>query len=170
MVRRRKGEDPASMLLAAPWWASVALGSIGFAAMRWIVPSIFASSPLLAGLAALSRALAWLPLLVFGLIGAIAFARSKAIGESPKNIRGQWPRTYCRHRFPFAASRCAWPRRGRCRRGQASGPNQKWTANSTYVRTAEGWLFVAAVLDLYSQRVMDWSMHPGPRNWSWMHC
>ncbi|MDB5907795.1 MAG: hypothetical protein JWP34_1909 [Massilia sp.] len=88
MVRRRKDEDPASMLLAAPWWASVALGSIGFGVMRWIVPSIFASSPLLAGLAALSRALAWLPLLVFGLIGAIVFARSKAIGESPRNNRG----------------------------------------------------------------------------------
>ena len=36
----------------------------------------------------------------------------------------------------------------------ATGPNQKWAADFTYVRTAEGWLFVAAVLDLYCRRVV----------------
>jgi putative transposase len=41
---------------------------------------------------------------------------------------------------------------------QAHGPNQRWVADFTYVWTAEGWLYVAAVLDLYSRRVVGWSM------------
>ncbi len=31
-------------------------------------------------------------------------------------------------------------------------------ADFTYIRTAEGWLYAAAVLDLYSRRIVDWSM------------
>lgn len=34
---------------------------------------------------------------------------------------------------------------------QAERPNQKWLADFTYIWTAEGWLYVAAVLDLYSR-------------------
>lgn len=41
---------------------------------------------------------------------------------------------------------------------EAAGPNQKWVADFTYVDTAEGWLYVAVVLDLYSRRVVGWSM------------
>lgn len=33
---------------------------------------------------------------------------------------------------------------------QASAPNQKWSADFTYIDTAEGWLFLAVVIDLYS--------------------
>jgi putative transposase len=40
----------------------------------------------------------------------------------------------------------------------ASAPNQKWVADFTYIWTAEGWLYVAVVLDLYSRRVVGWSM------------
>jgi putative transposase len=40
----------------------------------------------------------------------------------------------------------------------AVSPNQKWLADFTYVWTAEGWLYVAAVLDLYSRRIVGWSM------------
>jgi len=40
----------------------------------------------------------------------------------------------------------------------ASGPNQKWVADFTYLWTAEGWLYVAVVLDLYSRRAVGWSM------------
>lgn len=42
----------------------------------------------------------------------------------------------------------------------ASAPNQKWVADFTYLWTAEGWLYVAVVLDLYSRRVVGWSMQP----------
>ena len=39
-----------------------------------------------------------------------------------------------------------------------AGPNRKWIADFTYVWTAEGWLYVAAVIDLFSRRVVGWSM------------
>lgn len=45
------------------------------------------------------------------------------------------------------------------RQFQADAPNQKWVADFTYIWTAEGWLYAAAVLDLYSQRIVGWSMH-----------
>lgn len=41
---------------------------------------------------------------------------------------------------------------------EAQGPNQRWVADFTYVDTAEGWLFLAVVLDLFSRRVIGWSM------------
>jgi len=41
---------------------------------------------------------------------------------------------------------------------QANRPNQKWLADFTYIWTAEGWLYVAAVLDLFSRRIVGWSM------------
>lgn len=40
----------------------------------------------------------------------------------------------------------------------ATAPNQKWVADFTYLWTAEGWLYVAVVLDLFSRRVVGWSM------------
>ena len=42
---------------------------------------------------------------------------------------------------------------------EASQPNRKWIADFTYVWTAEGWLYVAAVIDLFSRRVVGWSMN-----------
>lgn len=44
------------------------------------------------------------------------------------------------------------------RQFQAEAPNQKWLADFTYIWTAEGWLYVAVVLDLYARRVVGWSM------------
>jgi putative transposase len=40
----------------------------------------------------------------------------------------------------------------------ATAPNQKWVADFTYVWTGEGWLYVAVVLDLFSRRIVGWSM------------
>lgn len=37
-------------------------------------------------------------------------------------------------------------------------PNQKWVTDITYIRTGEGWLYLAIVLDLYSRQVIGWSM------------
>lgn len=42
----------------------------------------------------------------------------------------------------------------------ATAPNQKWVADFTYLWTREGWLFLAVVLDLFSRRVVGWSMQP----------
>jgi putative transposase len=41
---------------------------------------------------------------------------------------------------------------------QAEEPNQKWVTDITYIRTVEGWLYLCAVLDLYSHVVVGWSM------------
>jgi putative transposase len=41
----------------------------------------------------------------------------------------------------------------------ATAPNQSWVADFTYIWTAEGWLYFAAVLDLFSRRVVGWSMN-----------
>ncbi len=40
----------------------------------------------------------------------------------------------------------------------AERPNQRWIADFTYIWTAEGWLYLAAVIDLFSRRVVGWSM------------
>ena len=37
-------------------------------------------------------------------------------------------------------------------------PNRKWVADFTYIWTAQGWLYVAVVLDLFSRRIVGWSM------------
>lgn len=44
------------------------------------------------------------------------------------------------------------------RQFEAPGPNKKWVADFTSLWTAEGWLFVAVVLDLFSRKVVGWSM------------
>ena len=41
---------------------------------------------------------------------------------------------------------------------EADRPNQKWLADFTYIWTAEGWLYVAVVLGLFSRRAVGWSM------------
>lgn len=40
----------------------------------------------------------------------------------------------------------------------APAPNQRWVADFTYIWTAEGWLYVAVALDLFSRRAIGWSM------------
>ena len=41
-------------------------------------------------------------------------------------------------------------------------PDQVWAADVTQFRTGEGWLYLAAVLDLWSRRVLGWSMGSDP--------
>lgn len=36
------------------------------------------------------------------------------------------------------------------------GPDQVWVSDITYLRTGEGWLYVAAIMDLYSRRIVGW--------------
>ncbi len=38
------------------------------------------------------------------------------------------------------------------------GPDEKWGVDISYVWTAEGWLYLAIVLDLYSRKIVGWSM------------
>jgi putative transposase len=40
----------------------------------------------------------------------------------------------------------------------ATAPNEKWAGDITYIPTLEGWLYLAVVIDLFSRRVIGWSM------------
>jgi transposase InsO family protein len=40
----------------------------------------------------------------------------------------------------------------------ASNPDEKYVGDITYVPTAEGWLYLSTVIDLYSRKVVGWSM------------
>lgn len=41
-----------------------------------------------------------------------------------------------------------------------NAPDRAWVTDITYIRTYEGWLYLAVVLDLYSRAVVGWSMKP----------
>lgn len=40
----------------------------------------------------------------------------------------------------------------------ATAPNQIWVGDITYIETQEGWLYLAAILDRYSRKIVGWSM------------
>lgn len=41
---------------------------------------------------------------------------------------------------------------------RATAPNQLWVSDITYIETKEGWLYLAAILDLYSRKIVGWAM------------
>ena len=56
------------------------------------------------------------------------------------------------HEHPIAPNLLA-------QRPVASGPNQIWVADITYVQTrAQSWVYLAAILDLYSRRIVGWAV------------
>lgn len=59
--------------------------------------------------------------------------------------------TDSRHKFPVAPNILD-------RNFTAAGPDQIWLTDITYVPTAEGWLYLAAVMDLYSRRIVGWAI------------
>jgi transposase InsO family protein len=59
--------------------------------------------------------------------------------------------TDSRHSYPIAPNLLA-------RDFTARAPDRVWLADITYIWTAEGWLYLAAVLDLYTRRVVGWAM------------
>lgn len=71
-------------------------------------------------------------------------------------IQARTPRRFVRttdsnHALPVADNRLD-------RQFEASGPNQSWCADITYLPTREGWLYLAIVEDLFSRMVVGWSM------------
>ena len=40
----------------------------------------------------------------------------------------------------------------------AQRPDQKWVADFTYIATAQGWLYLATVMDVFSRQIVGWSM------------
>jgi len=59
--------------------------------------------------------------------------------------------TDSQHTFPVAQNTLN-------REFKADRPDQKWVADITYIPTEEGWLYLAGVLDLYSRKIVGWSM------------
>jgi putative transposase len=75
----------------------------------------------------------------------------RALGLKARQKRAFRPKTTDpRHPYPIAANLAA--------QTAASAPNRVWVADITYVLTAEGWLYLAAVMDLYSRRIVGWSV------------
>ena len=55
------------------------------------------------------------------------------------------------HDYPIAPNRLAAA-------PKATGPNQIWVQDITSIQTREGWLYVAAIMDLYSRKIIGWAM------------
>ncbi len=45
------------------------------------------------------------------------------------------------------------------RKFEVANPNDTWVTDITHIRTHQGWLYLAVVIDLYSRKVVGWSMH-----------
>lgn len=45
-----------------------------------------------------------------------------------------------------------------CQQFFAAGPNQLWLSDITYIHTKEGWLYLAAILDVYSRQIVGWQV------------
>ena len=65
----------------------------------------------------------------------------------PRRVRT----TDSRHDLPIAPNLIA-------RDFTAAAPNRVWLADITYIPTAEGWLYLAAVMDLFSRKIVGWAM------------
>ncbi len=59
--------------------------------------------------------------------------------------------TDSRHAFPIAPNRLQ-------RDFSAERPNEKWVADYTYIDTADGWLYLWLVLDVFSRKIVGWAM------------
>src|SRR5581483_2440127 len=75
----------------------------------------------------------------------------RADGLRAKAARKFRHTTDSNHRLPVAENLLD-------RQFEAQGPNERWVADITYIPTREGWLYLAVVEDLYSRRVVGWSL------------
>ncbi len=75
----------------------------------------------------------------------------RAAGLKARNPRRFVVTTDSRHGSPVAANVLN-------RQFQVAAPNLAWVSDITYVPTARGWLYLAVVIDLYSRRVIGWSL------------
>jgi putative transposase len=73
------------------------------------------------------------------------------LGLKARQKRSFKPKTTdSNHPHPIAPNRLA-------AMAQPQAPNRIWVTDITYVHTAEGWLYLAAVMDLYSRKVVSWA-------------
>ncbi len=72
-------------------------------------------------------------------------------GIRAKTVRKFKATTNSKHNHPVAENLLAQD-------FTATRPNQRWVSDITYIRTEEGWLYLAVVLDLYSRAIIGWAM------------
>jgi hypothetical protein len=72
-------------------------------------------------------------------------------GLSARPPRRYRATTDSKHTLPIAPNVVA-------RRFRADGPNRVWVTDMTYVWTWEGWLFLAAIVDVFSRRIVGWAV------------
>ena len=71
--------------------------------------------------------------------------------RSVRQRRRRWQLTDSKHLYPVAANVLN-------RQVEAMQPNQKWVSDMTFIPTQQGWLYLAAVLDLFSRKIVGWAM------------
>lgn len=85
------------------------------------------------------------------LVGRKRVARLMRLEHLYGRHKKKRPRTtQSQHNYPVAPNRLN-------RNFRATRPNQKWLADITYIPTAEGWLYLAVVLDLFSRKIVGWA-------------
>ena len=77
--------------------------------------------------------------------------RMIAMNLRAKQVRKFKVTTDSQHHKPVAPNRLAQD-------FTATHPNEKWVSNITYCWTQSGWLYLAVVMDLYSRKIIGWSM------------
>ena len=96
--------------------------------------------------------------------GAALDARGGRVGATPQ-ARGPVT-TESRHGYGVADNVLA-------RHFDVAKPDQAWAGDITYIWTAEGWLYLSVLLDLYSRKVVGWAMSShidtdvGAGRWRW---
>ena len=60
--------------------------------------------------------------------------------------------TNSKHKFPIASNKLN-------QEFEAERPNTKWVGEVTFIETGEGWLYLAAVLDLCTRKIVGWAMY-----------
>jgi len=75
-------------------------------------------------------------------------------GLNARSRKGFVPTTDSNHRFEVCENILN-------RQFSAASGGQKWVSDITYLRTAGGWVYLTAVLDLYDQKVLGWALSAG---------
>jgi putative transposase len=74
-------------------------------------------------------------------------------GIVAKPIRRFKCTTQSKHNFPVHPNRL-----NQC--FDVEAPNQVWVSDITYIKTGEGWLYLAAIEDLFSRKIVGWALQP----------